>query len=280
MTNSGSDVPEDDSMSATHSSDGSAESSGTPDMSAAQEAEVRSLLGSFDTPKMPTAVYDPLIAALDAEPNPFATAPVIPLGSRRRNKNRWLIAVSGVAAAGVLGVILVPGLLSTDSTIPVQTAAVVPMTASGTVYEKQGLVTQISSALPTWKRAATESTSAEMVVLPAPVSGDAAADEPSVDPAASATAQIVPGQSPVTVNKKVLAQINSCVQGVDTRKPIHVDIASYREAPAQPAEPVALFALDGDNEDIEVYVVSVRCTPSEPEMVRQHVTVAGQRKAQ
>lgn len=273
MTNSGSDVPGDDSMSATHSSDGSADSGGTPNMSAAQEAEVRSLLGSFDTPKMPTAVYDRLIVALDSEPNPFANAPVVPLDSRRRNKNRWLVAVSGVAAAGVLGVMLVPGLLSADSTIPVATAAVVPMTASGTVYEKQGLVTQISSALPMWKRAAMESTSEEMVALPAPVSGDVATDEPVADPEASATAKIVPGQSPVTVSKKVLAQINSCVQGVDTRKPIHVDIASYRGAPAQPAEPVALFALDGDNEDIEVYVVSVQCTPSEPGMVREHVTV-------
>ncbi|NQU37213.1 MAG: hypothetical protein HQ526_06390 [Actinobacteria bacterium] len=276
MTKSGSDAPEDDSMSSA-GDDGA--SIGDPVAMSPQEAEVQSLLSSLDTPKMPPAVHTRLIAALEAEPNPYAVAPVIPLQTNRRNKNRWLVGASGVAAAGVLGVILAPGLLSEDGTTPVTTAAVVPMTASGTVYEKQGLVTQISSALPSWKQAALESTAEDMVELPSSESGEVAPTEQHAgevsDPSASVTAEpLLPGQPPTTVSKSVLAQINGCVQEMDKRTPIHVDIASYRGTPAQPAEPVAVFALDGDNEDVEIYVVSVKCTPSEPGMVREHVTVS------
>lgn len=299
MTDSGNDVPEDDSMTSGVNDDASmgdvaanssadsadsadsaastdsAASAGSPNMSAAQEAEVRSLLGSLETPKMPAAVHDRLIAALDAEPNPFTSAPVVSLASHRRSKSGWLVAGAGVAAAGVLGLILGPSLLSgeggTSPAIP--TAAVVPMTTSGTVYEKQGLVTQISSALPTWKRAALDSAANDMVELPATDAGDPPVAVPAASPSASVTAEATPGESPVTVNKQVLEQINDCVRVMDTRTPIHVDIASYRNTPSQPAEPVAVFALDGDNEDIEVYVVSVKCTPADPGMVREHVTV-------
>jgi hypothetical protein len=291
MTDSGSDVPEENAMTSgaddasvsdatTKSSAGPVGSAGSlgsadlPELSAAQEAEVRSLLGSLDTPTMPTAVHDRLIAALSAEPNPFAIATVIPLATGRRHKNRWLVAASGVAAAGVLGVILAPGLLSGESTGPaLPTAAVVPMTASGTVYEKQGLIKQITSALPTWKQAALNSAPDDLVELPAAESADVTASEPSAGPSASVTADTVPGLTPVTVNKRVLGQINDCVRVMDTRTPIHVDIASYRDTPAQAAEPVAVFALEGENDDVEVYVVSVACTPSDPGMVREHVTV-------
>jgi|GEM_PF-1326425 len=254
---------------------GPANSADSPEISASQEAEIRSLLGSLDTPKMPTAVHNRLIAALDAEPNPFALAPapVIPLASRRRNKNRWLVAMSGVAAAGVLGVILAPGLLSSDGTSPIPTAAVVPMTTSGTVYEKQGLITQISSALPTWKQEALDTTDYDMVELPTTEAGDLTEAEPTMSPSASATPDALTGQAPVKVSKQVLEQINDCVRLMDTRTPIHVDLASYRDTPTQAAEPVAVFALDGDDEDVEIYVVSVKCTRSDPGMVREHVTV-------
>ena len=298
MTDSGSDAPEDDSVSSGANDGASIEDSATnsadspatlPDQ---LDAEMRSLLGSLkatETP-MPAAVHDRISAALAAEPNPYAaqapaespTVPatgdsdtVIALDSRRPGKNRWLVAGAGIAAAGVLGVVLVPSLISGEGTTPALTAAVVPMTSSGTVYEKQGLVTQISSALPEWKQAVTDSADYEMVELPA-ADSDLADLEPTlepVDPVVSAPVGAAPTSTPAVMNKHMLGQINDCVREMDTRTPIHVDIASYRSEPSQPAEPVAVFALDGDNEDVEIYVVSVKCTASDPGMVREHVTV-------
>jgi hypothetical protein len=270
--------------------------------SASDDAEVRELLGSLEPLAMPEAVHQRIIAALAAEPNPYSVAPsassappaaVADLTTRRRNKNRWLLTAAGVAAAGVIGVSLSSSWYANDGGDAVPTAAVVPMSASGMVYDKSSLISQVSSVLPTWTAAATNYDG--VVELQPPDSdldsqaGNADSDElrdlnefndrgdtntASPGPTESVMAQTKPGQDPVMVNKKVLEQVNDCVQIVDQRRPIHVDIASYRGGPSVPAEPVAVFALDGGGNKVEVYVVSVRCSRENPAMVREHVTVS------
>ena len=57
---------------------------------------------------------------------------------------------------------------------------------------------------------------------------------------------------------------------------MHVEIATYVATPTAPAEAVAVAAVSGANESVDVYAIKVSCATDDPQIVREHVTLNSQ----
>ena len=63
---------------------------------------------------------------------------------------------------------------------------------------------------------------------------------------------------------------------ISSRAPMHVEIATYVATPTAPAEAVAVAAVSGANESVDVYAIKVSCATDDPQIVREHVTLNSQ----
>lgn len=246
------------------------------------EALVTSTLASLPKLAMPEDVHQRLLAAIAAEPNPYAipdagsptadASTVTALPARRARKNRWFVGVAGVAAASVLGLVVGASILDSDtgSTTPI-TAAAIPMTASSKQYQKENFSTQVAAALPEWRSSAAHSAGTD-TAKPNPLATQSQNVQPSATPSSSQSGAI----SGFSIDMRVREQVAACLSKISSRAPMHVEIASYRSDPTTPTEQIAVAAVDGDNKSVEVYAVSVACNAGDPQLVREHVTLDSQ----
>ena len=255
------------------------------------EALVTAALASLPPLTMPQDVHERLLAAIAAEPNPYAapaseqaaTSNVTAIPTQRKRSNGWFVGVAGVAAASVLGLVIGTSVLDGESgpTAPI-TAAAIPMSATSNEYKKETFTTQVAAALPKWRTAAVapESTTdavpsvspSDLVYSPAPQPSGSVADPGDVAPSAmpSASVRIIP------VDKRMREQVAACLSRISSRAPMHVEIATYVATPTAPAEAVAVAAVSGANESVDVYAIKVSCATDDPQIVREHVTLNSQ----
>lgn len=240
------------------------------------EAFIVDSLASLPELKMPTDVHERLLAALAAEPNPYAKAAstfdpmVSALPTQRNRRNGWLVGIAGVAAVSVLGLVIGASVLDgeTGTTVPI-TAATIPMNTTNNQYQKETFTTQVAAALPTWRSAATQSTR-----TPEPTSSrsaSASASPPVVSSSPSPSTPTSPLVGPVDQNLR--EQVVACLAKLNERAPMHVEIASYRATPSTPIEEVAVAAVDGANDSVDVYAIKVTCVTGDPQLVREHITL-------
>lgn len=249
-------------------------------LDAETEALVINALATLPPVSMPENVHDRLIAALAAEPNPYAadvaavaaTSNVTSMASRRERRSGWLVSVVGVAAASVIALVVGTTMLDNDAnTNPPMAAAAIPMSSSTKQYQRETFATEVKAALSQWraKAASPEATKdAEEPLI---------AESPSVTASGSSTP--TPATSPSTVviarvGHQLREQVAGCLARVSDRMPMHVEIAMYRTSPGTPPERIAVAAVDGPNRSVEVYAISVDCDSAPAQIVREHVTVS------
>ncbi len=241
------------------------------------EALVTNTLATLPTLTMPEDVHQRLLAAIAAEPNPYAasagSAPeataVTALPAQRSHRSGWYLGIAGVAAASVLGLVVGTSVLDGDTgptTAPI-TAAAIPMTASTKQYQKENFSAQVAASLPAWrtsaaKSAATADVEATSIATPSQTS------QPTASPTETLRA--------LSVDKRLREQVAACLSKVSSRAPMYVEIASYRSNPATPAEQIAVAAVDGENKSVDVYAIGVACNDGDPQLVREHVTLNSQ----
>ena len=247
------------------------------------EALVTTTLAALPTLTMPEDVHQRLLAAIAAEPNPYAaasgadTAPqaagVTALPKPRSHKSGWYLGIAGVAAASVLGLVVGTSVLDGDTgpTAPPITAAAIPMTASTKQYQKENFSAQVASSLPAWRTSAAQSAATD-AVEPTSLATRPSTSGTTATPSASPTETL----RALGVDKSLREQVVACLSRVSNRAPMYVEIASYRSNPATPAEQVAVAAVDGDNKSVDIYAIRVACNDGDPQLVREHVTLNSQ----
>ena len=113
------------------------------------EEFVLQALATLPELKMPEDVHQRLLAAIAAEPNPYAAsadqasgataagASVTTLPTQQSRKARWYVGVTGVAAAGVVAMVVGTTMLDGESnTNPPLASVAIPMSASTKQYQK------------------------------------------------------------------------------------------------------------------------------------------------
>ena len=261
-------------------------------LDAETEALVTSALASLPPVAMPEDVHQRLMAALAAEPNPYAAGAagaasatptnVTSLPTRRERKSGWLIGVAGVAAASVLALVVGTTMLDNESsTNPPLAAAAIQMSASSNQYQKANFAAQVKAAIPEWrtKAASADATKdADEAVATSGASGTSSASSASGTSSTSATPTPSPSTSASSsaierVSHRLREQVAACLAKVSNRMPMHVEIATYRTNPTTAPEQVAVAAVDGAGKSVDVYAISVSCGTGDSQLVRDHVTL-------
>lgn len=246
------------------------------------EEFVLQALATLPELKMPEDVHQRLLAAIAAEPNPYsaaadqasgataAGASVTTLPTQQSRKARWYVGVTGVAAAGVVAMVVGTTMLDGESnTNPPLASVAIPMSASTKQYQKENFATQVKAALPGWRSAAASaSSSASSQATGSPSERATATASPSTSPSGSVVA--------LGVNKVLRDQVTGCLAKLSSRAPLHVEIATYRPNPTSPPESVAVAAVDTTDSSVDIYAVKVSCSDTDPQMVREHVTLSAQ----
>lgn len=186
---------------------------------------------------IPVDVAARITSALAAEqPSGAGGQPVTgPTHARDRARRRWWPAALGVAAAGVVGVVVVSSLQSpTESRFAGPLGEVVPI-ASGTEYTPEAMTELVGRNL----RTAATLTPAAVSVRQANFAGSTAG-------------------------------IDSCLVGVGNPRQqlAMLDLARFRNAPAA----VLVFLSDSKDSSADVVVVGPGCSQRQPEV--RHRTVA------
>ncbi|MGV1036471.1 MAG: hypothetical protein ACOYD0_05525 [Candidatus Nanopelagicales bacterium] len=242
---------------------------------------VRSALASLESPPMPDWVESRIFTAIAQQSAARSTdaaaaaAPVVALAARRKKRgSRWFVAVAGVAAAGLLGVVVGRDVLigGTEPTGPAK-VSVVPMSASTMHYTKPTLVTQASKQVPSWRSAAS---AAAVTPLPTATASQST-DTGSVGTAGATASQTPSARTSATpettiVPTSVRMTISTCLPAVTDRQPLHVEVAMYRDPQNQPEQQVAVVAVPATATSMDVYVMSLDCTATDPK-VRAHILV-------
>ncbi len=241
------------------------------------EALVISALASLPPLEMPPDVHQRLLAAIKAEPNPYAAespgdAPYLSaLPTQRNRRSSWFAGVAGIAAVSVLGLVIGTSVLDGESgpVAPV-TAAAIPMSATTNQYEKETFTKQVAAALPGWRSAAN---TVDRTANPEPTVISSAS--PGMPDAIASSAHPIPSDSLRTngVDIRLREQVAACLSQISERAPMHVEIASYRATPTTPVEAVAVAVVSGANESVDVYAIKVTCADDDPQIVREHVTL-------
>jgi hypothetical protein len=235
-------------------------------LSAAEEQEVRDLLGSVDGEPMPEEVWQRLSASFAAESATRGAAPtVLPqLPQQRRATNRWVPVAAGVAVlavGGVFGLQLLgdgdDGPATADSAG--RGAAVVPVVATGTSYTTAGFEAELEAALPP---------AVTQYVQPTAVADPSASAEPAATEVASEgppSPQIRTTPAPEWL---AAMDLPGCLEAVDeTADPTVVDAATYDEQRAL----VIAYRSAGDR--WEIFAVTSECNPDDVHLLR-YVTVS------
>lgn len=152
-------------------------------LDAQTEALIRGALASLPPLTMPDDVHSRIMAALQAEPNPYANTTAINTTTqattadttqapattpatvtelpRRTRGSGWFVGVAGIAAASVLALFVGTSVLDSNSGhSPAISASAVPMTASSSQYQKATFSAQVAEALPRWRTMAAQQVSA------------------------------------------------------------------------------------------------------------------------
>jgi hypothetical protein len=241
------------------------------------------LLGALATLpelKMPDDVHQRIMAALAAEPNPYAKgaesagssavaagATVTAIPTQRQHKGRWFVGVAGIAAASVVALVVGTTVLDGESnTNPPLASVAIPMSASTKQYQKENFTSQVKAALPEWRSAAASAASAG----PSSDSSSASSSNVSASPSPSGSA------TALQVDKTLREQVTGCLAKLSNRAPLHVEIASYRPTATSPTESVAVAAVDTTESSVDIYAVKVSCSDTDPQMIREHVTITTQ----
>lgn len=238
------------------------------------EEFVLQALATLPELKMPEDVHQRLLAAIAAEPNPYAASEagsnVTALPMQRSRKARWYVGVAGVAAAGVVAMVVGTTVLDGESnTNPPLASVAIPMSASTKQYQKENFATQVKAALPGWRSAAASAlSSASSQATASPSERATTTASPSPTPTGAAVA--------LGVNKGLRDQVTGCLAKLSSRAPLHVEIATYRPNPTSPPESVAVAAVDTTDSSVDIYAVKVSCSDTDPQMVREHVTLSSQ----
>lgn len=238
---------------------------------------VRSTLASLDSPPMPAWVESRIFAAIAAESAARSTdspaAPVTALADKRKKRgSRWFVAVVGVAAAGLLGVVVGRDVLigGNEPAGPAK-VSVIPMSASTMHYTKPTLVTQASEQVPTWRSAAS---AAEVTPIPTSTASPSTDNGSFSSPGSSLTETPLASAAPqgTGVPTSVRMTISTCLPAVTDRQPLHVEVAMYRDPQDQPEQQVAIVAVPATATSIDVYVLGLDCSAVDPK-VRAHIVV-------
>ncbi len=244
------------------------------------EALVISALASLPPLRMPQDVHQRLLAAIKAEPNPYAAespggAPYVSaLPTQRNQRSSWFAGIAGIAAVSVLGLVIGTSVLDGESgpAVPITAAAAaIPMSATTNQYQKETFTTQVAAALPRWRSAAE---AVDSTANPEPTVISSAS--PGVpNGIATSSAQPSPSSWPPIgqVDIRLREQVAACLSQISERAPIHIEIASYRATPTTPVEAIAVAAVSGANESVDVYAIKVTCADGDPHLVREHVTL-------
>ena len=235
--------------------------------------------------KMPDDVHQRIMAALAAEPNPYATAAesassgavaagagatVTALPTQRQHKGRWFVGVAGIAAASVVALVVGTTVLDGESnTNPPLASVAIPMSASTKQYQKENFTSQVKAALPEWRSAAA-SAARSASASPSSDSSSASSSNVSASPSPSGSA------TALQVDKTLREQVTGCLAKLSNRAPLHVEIASYRPTATSPTESVAVAAVDTTESSVDIYAVKVSCSDTDPQMIREHVTISTQ----
>lgn len=275
------DSPEDRSTSQNPQDTGSETvNTGETSISPELDALIRSTLASLDRPEIPHEVAERIHHSLAVESAqragiPDATEePLDELADRRSRKGRWLLAGAGVAAAGVMAVVVTSTSFGPTAQSGNMTAAVVPMSATGTKYSSTGLPTQVGQQLPDWL-----ASSSQPVNDPnssPPIQSPPTSSTGTADPLPSpSTSRLATSASQSVVFERTRAKITDCLRGAGqaSHKPAMVDVATYREPPSSTDDPVAVVAIPMSSTMIDVLVVGIDCTEADPQ-VRAHIQVA------
>lgn len=262
-------------------------------LDAETEALVTSALASLPPVAMPEDVHQRLMAALAAEPNPYAVGAagaasatptnVTSLPTRRERKSGWLMGVAGVAAASVLALVVGTTMLDNESsTNPPLAAAAIPMSASSNQYQKANFAAQVKAAIPEWRTKAASADATkdadEAIATSSGASDTAGVSSASGTSSTSATPTPSPSTSASSsaierVSHRLREQVAACLAKVSNRMPMHVEIATYRTNPTTAPEQVAVAAVDGADKSVDVYAISVSCGTDDSQLVRDHVTL-------
>ncbi len=248
---------------------------------ASREADefVRSALAALESPPMPDWVESRIFTAIAeqsaARSTESAAEPVVVLAERRKRRgSRWFVAVGGIAAAGLLGVVVGRDVLigGTEPTGPAK-VSVVPMSASTMHYTKPTLVTQAAEQVPSWRSAAS---AAAVTPLPTATTSQPAdggsLSTPADTVSETPTARSSPTPVTTVVPTSVRMAINTCLPAVTDRQPLHVEVAMYRDPQDQPEKQVAVVAVPATATSMDVYVMGLDCTATDPK-VRAHILV-------
>lgn len=202
-------------------------------LDAQTEALIRGALASLPPLTMPDDVHARIMAALQAEPNPYAnttaanttaanttaqattadttqapatTPATVTELPRRTRGSGWFVGVAGIAAASVLALFVGTSVLDSNSGhSPAISASAVPMTASSSQYQKATFSAQVAEALPRWRTMAAQQVSANTApdTTATPTSDRSTASTPDLtaqDPAAQNPATQTPAPADAAAN--------------------------------------------------------------------------------
>lgn len=233
-------------------------------LSAAEEQQVRDLLGSVADEPMPAEVWQRLSAAFAAESATRGSAPtVLPqLPQQRRSTDRWLPVAAGVAVlavGGVFGLQLLgggdEGATTADSAG--RAAAVVPVVATGTSYTTAGFEAELEQSLaPAVNRYVQPAATAE----PSPTEPTAAEVLAEGEPSPEIRTTPAP-------DWLAAMDLPGCLEAVDeAADPTVVDAATYDQQRA------LVIGYRAPDNRWEIFAVTSECNPEDVHLLR-YVTV-------
>lgn len=244
-----------------------------PVLNPEDDAFIRDALADLDHPTMPAHVADRITTTLRAESLSRAADDSDIGGRRRSGRERWFIAGSGIAAACAIGFVVL-STLGSHSAPPgpaFDTAAIVPMSASGTHYSHDNLASQVKRQLHVWQAEASHASARS--AMSQPTASDSITTTNSAAPSPEPTASVTPvaGTTPSPMQSTVERALNECLRTVVNRPPMYVDLALF-DGPTNTNDEVAVVAVPDTDQQVDVYVVGIQCT-SNDNQVRAHVRI-------
>ncbi|MCU1678407.1 MAG: hypothetical protein JWM93_3165, partial [Frankiales bacterium] len=260
---------------------------------------VRGALGGLPTPAMPADVARRLHAALAAEarsarvPGGAATVTALPAARVLRGRSRWLPAAVGIAAVGVVAIVVTAS-LHRDSNVPtagsaaspptraasaIGAAAGVPTTVSGSDYGTAPQQKAESALSDSAARAAggtafsapaagpsVTETDATPVPAPSPVSAPATIATPEHD-AVDTTSAVKQSPDDRYAGLRDPVTLDACVARLidpDTAiRPTLIDYGSFNGEPA-----IAVYFPSDKAGQLDVFVVGVGCGPLKDDLLK------------
>ena len=238
----------------------------------AAEQRVVAVLSTLPPPDVPADLADRLTAAFAAEAplDPAATttgATVTALPARDRRRT-WLPAAAAavlLASGAGIGWSVLGGMDGSDDASTADTAAGLPVNASGTDYADGAALTGSLPAVLAGTAAAADADAAALSTgseSRSDSSGGATAESDAAEAPAAATMSAPDPLDRLRSTDGLAACLAGLQDGAEAVEPLALDYASYAGAPA-----LAVLLPDPDPAKVAVFVVGPECAQADPQLL-------------